>query len=218
MQMILFPLMLVYLYGFITTVKFQFYLRRMEAAGVVPRTRDLNSEGKEMMNQFGYAVMWPLGLCFEPDQYKGLIYPSLHMWATFREEWPKVKAQRHTDAVVETDLRRSEINRGREKKQGVAFLEHSKAEVKHAREMEALRRDTEAFQERLIDDHPPELGEDEHYDPEAGMIVRNRALSPKKPDSEVKAEEAEVRCNVHGHWVKPSVLADPYNNCTDRQY
>jgi hypothetical protein len=147
------------------------------------------------------------------------MFPSLWLWSTFREEWPKVKAQRHADAAVENDLKRSEINRAREKKQGTAFLKHSKAEVKHAREMEAIRRDTEAFQERLIDDHPPELAEGEHFDPETGTVVFRPELSAKKKDPvEEGAVLPDVYCTFHRHWVKPEWLNDPANNCTDKEY
>jgi hypothetical protein len=85
--------------------------------------------------------------------------------------------------------------------------------------MEAIRRDTEAFQERLIDDHPPELAEGEHFDTETGQVVYRPELSAKKKDPVPDgAAQPDVYCTVHQHWVSPDKIANVNYTCSDRGY
>lgn len=194
--MILVPLFVTYLYGFITVSKFQFYLRRMEAAGLIENTRMKSGEDSVDMSPWGYAALWPLAMGFEPDQVKGLLFPTLWLWPRFRQEWPALKAEHATDGAFESEMKRKERSRQRFEKRGETRLEDAKEELRHNKRMERLRVDTDAFLDKIVDDHPPELEEGRDYKPGTEMAQPGKAIEP--------AQEAEWKCVVHRHWVTDS--------------
>ena len=191
--MIVFPVIVLYVYGFLTVSKFQFYLRRMEAAGILPNTRVEPDSDHEDMSPWGYAALWPLALGFEPHSVKGLLYPTLWLWPQFRQEWPALKAERKRDASFESEMKRKARGRVRSEKRGETRLLDAKEELRHNKRMERLRQDTDAFLDKIVDDHPPELEKGKDYKPGTDMDADGKAI--------VQVADAEWKCIVHQHWV-----------------
>jgi hypothetical protein len=193
-----------YLYGLITVSKFQFYLRRLEAAHVVPRTRDLNDDDEEIMGPWAYAVLWPLAVGFESEQVKGLLYPTLWLWPTFREEWPVLKAERRADRGFESHMKRNSRQRERYEKRGDARLEDVKEELRHNKRMARINTDVDAVQELLINDHPPALEEGKSYVKGTELDTAGKEVVP--------VVDGDQWCVTHAHWVKPNGR-DHTSNC-----
>lgn len=197
----LLPVLLCYSYGFFTVGKFVHYRGLLDH--------------KPEPEAWGAAAAWPIYLCVDPGAAKALIFPSLWLWPRFREEYPEIRAVKEGDRRHERDIRRREDRRERDEKHGSATLDDARAEVRHAKAMEAIRRDTDMFREKLIKDYPPAIEASEKYDPVTREVIDSKAVELHAQT--VPEQEADVYCTRHKHFVSLKKLNDPYNNCTDRE-
>lgn len=209
--MILVPVVMTWLYGFVTVSKYQFALRRLDLSEQPLKNSSTNSNSDEDMSPemtpWSYAALWPLALGFEPDQVKGLLYPSLWMWPRFREEWPALKAEVVRDRRFKAEMRRKNKIRENRTKHGQIMLADAKEDFKHQRDMALIDRETEEWREKWLKDHPPALGAGEKYDPTKTEVDENQ---PEPPNlSDLAGQQIEVAitpeqwCLTHNHWVKP---------------
>lgn len=196
----LFPVLFIYFYGFFTVGKFIHYRGLLD--------HDPESDA------FKIAALWPVAIGVEPGLARGLILPSLWMWPRFAAEYPVIKARQEQDRTHQRDIRKRQDRRERDERHGSATLQDAREEVVHAKAMEVIRRDTEAFRQKLVDDYPPAIEEHDKYDPETREVINTKAV--EKHTQTVHVEEADVFCTRHKHFVTLAKLNDPYNNCTDR--
>lgn len=195
------PVVLCYLYGFFTVGKFIHY------KGLLDHDPETDA--------FSIASVWPLAIAVEPGLARGLILPSLWLWPRFREEYPEIRAKKDNDSRREANLRKRETRRVHDEKFGNLTLEDARAEVAHAKAMEVLRRDTDTFQQKLVDDYPPAIEANDKYDPETREVINSKAVVHPTQQAKEQAEP-DILCTVHRHYVSLAKINDPYNNCSDK--
>lgn len=181
----LFPFVAIYVYGVITVAKYDHFTRKL----------NLDDEDAAKSGKLGFT--WPIALCIDPREVKGLLYPTLWLWSRFREEYPAIKAKEKIQHNYYLDLKRKENDRERQELRGQALLHDSKREFTHHRKLAAIDKETEEWREKLIKDIPPQLESGETY----AQMKREEEI---EIEAAAPAIDADWRCKTPGHmghWI-----------------
>lgn len=174
-------LAMLYLYGVVTTAKYDRVRQQLDEGRTTTRPDTL-----------GLAAIWPFGLLVEPSAYKGMLYPTLWMWDRYRNEYPEIKRQNELDRKEEADIRKKQVRREREVTRGVLRRDDMKSEIKHTRDMAMLQQELDALHEQAINDYPPAIEAGATYDGDE---------PPPVPES---ADSPDLYCFKHEKWEKES--------------
>lgn len=170
-------LIFIYVYGVVTTAKYDRVRQQLDEGRTTPRPDTL-----------GLAAIWPFGLMVEPTAYKGMLYPSLHMWDRYREEYPEIKRQNELDQKEEAGIRKKQVRREREVNRGVLRRDDMKSEIKHTRDMAVLQQELDVLHEQAINDYPPAIEAGAKYD------------GDEPPEAVEEANSPELFCLKHEKW------------------
>jgi len=200
LTMIVFPILMTWLYGFITIGKYDHFKRKL----------DMTKE--DAKDSLGAAAMWPLFLMVEPSAAKGLLFPTLYLWPRFREEYPEIKAREERDRKFKREIKVKQSERQRRENHGELRLADAQEEVKHTRRMALLHRETEEFQKQMVDDYPPELESGETYK----KMKEKEAAEREKARMEDESMDTEFWCEKHGsgHWTTLRIARETRRSCS----